>query len=128
MEQEEQLLQEGQQLENTVWSVGINLSKDRHESDDLRWRLSNPLKAPRLYPVYGLRCRFSDPQDELHSGVRHEDGCRFHFFTALFDERPHNAYTLGVVMRRVFLQPATTTEEEHTAKVSSVTWQPAVSS
>lgn len=28
MEEEEELLQEGQQLENTVWSVGINLSKE----------------------------------------------------------------------------------------------------
>lgn len=30
----------------------------------------------------------------------------------VFNERPHNARTLGVVKRCVFLQPATKTEEE----------------
>lgn len=29
MKEEEQLFQEGAQLENTVWSVGINLSKEK---------------------------------------------------------------------------------------------------
>lgn len=29
MKEEEQLFQEGPQLENTVWSVGINLSKEK---------------------------------------------------------------------------------------------------